>query len=54
MTDLTDLTLAAALDGLKSKQFSSAEITGAFLQAMEKARILNEAADLKVLRLSNP
>ena len=41
MTDLTDLTLAAALDGLKSKQFSSVEITQAFLSAMEKARILN-------------
>ncbi|MBY9067109.1 Asp-tRNA(Asn)/Glu-tRNA(Gln) amidotransferase subunit GatA [Hyphomonas sp. WL0036] len=41
MTDLTELTLAAALDGLKSKQFSSVEITDAFLSAMEKARILN-------------
>ncbi|MFN3313550.1 MAG: Asp-tRNA(Asn)/Glu-tRNA(Gln) amidotransferase subunit GatA [Hyphomonas sp.] len=41
MTDLTDLTLAGALDGLNSKQFSSVEITQAFLTAMEKARILN-------------
>lgn len=41
MTDLTDLTLADALDGLKTKQFSSVEITQAFLTAMEKARILN-------------
>ena len=41
MTDLTDLTLAGALDGLNSKQFSSVEITEAFLAAMEKARILN-------------
>ncbi|WP_460451608.1 Asp-tRNA(Asn)/Glu-tRNA(Gln) amidotransferase subunit GatA [Alsobacter sp. SYSU BS001988] len=41
MTDLTDLTLAEARDALKAKQFSSAEITGAFLKAMEAARGLN-------------
>ncbi|WP_406853819.1 Asp-tRNA(Asn)/Glu-tRNA(Gln) amidotransferase subunit GatA [Alsobacter sp. KACC 23698] len=41
MTDLTDLTLADARDALKAKQFSSVEITGAFLKAMEAARGLN-------------
>ncbi len=37
MTNLTNLTLAAALDGLGKKQFSSAEITDAFLGAIDKA-----------------
>jgi aspartyl-tRNA(Asn)/glutamyl-tRNA(Gln) amidotransferase subunit A len=37
MTDLTALTLAAALDGMEKKQFSSAEITDAFLGAIDKA-----------------
>ncbi|MBL8530494.1 MAG: Asp-tRNA(Asn)/Glu-tRNA(Gln) amidotransferase subunit GatA [Hyphomonadaceae bacterium] len=37
MTDLTTLTLAQALDGMEKKQFSSAEITNAFLGAIEKA-----------------
>jgi len=32
MTDLTSLTLAAALDGMEKKQFSSAELTVAFLK----------------------
>jgi Amidase len=41
MTDLTALTLAEALDGLKSKQFSSVELTDAFIAAIEKARVLN-------------
>ena len=37
MTDLTRLTLAKARDGLRDKQFSSAELTGAYLAAIEKA-----------------
>jgi aspartyl-tRNA(Asn)/glutamyl-tRNA(Gln) amidotransferase subunit A len=37
MTDITSLTLAAALDGMEKKQFSSAEITDAFLNAIDKA-----------------
>ena len=38
MTDLRPtLTLAAALDGMEKKQFSCAEITDAFLAAIEKA-----------------
>ena len=37
MTDLTRLTLAAARDGLKQKSFSSAELTGAYLSAIEAA-----------------
>ncbi len=41
MTELTELTLAAALDGLKSKQFSSVELTQAFLSQMQEARALN-------------
>ncbi|MFN7056143.1 Asp-tRNA(Asn)/Glu-tRNA(Gln) amidotransferase subunit GatA [Hyphomonas sp.] len=41
MTDLTDLTLAAALDGLKAKQFSAVEITAAFIRAIEASRVLN-------------
>ena len=37
MTDLTALTLAEALDGMEKKQFSSLEITDAFLSAIDKA-----------------
>jgi len=37
MTDLTQLTLSAALDGMAKKQFSSTEITEAFLAAIEQA-----------------
>jgi aspartyl-tRNA(Asn)/glutamyl-tRNA(Gln) amidotransferase subunit A len=37
MTDLTSLTLAQALDGMEKKRFSSAELTDAFLGAIEKA-----------------
>ena len=35
MTDLTRLTLAAALDGLKTRAFSATEITQAFIDAIE-------------------
>lgn len=41
MTELTKLTLAAALDGLKSRSFSAREITQDFIQAIESSRILN-------------
>jgi Asp-tRNA(Asn)/Glu-tRNA(Gln) amidotransferase A subunit family amidase len=41
MTDLTKLTLADALDGLKAKKFSSREITQDFIQTIEGSRILN-------------
>ncbi|KCZ63785.1 glutamyl-tRNA(Gln) amidotransferase [Hyphomonas sp. L-53-1-40] len=41
MTELTKLTLAAALDGLKAKEFSSREITQQFVDAIEGARKLN-------------
>ena len=41
MTDLTSLTIAAARDGLRKKQFSALELTDAYLAAMEKARVLN-------------
>src|ERR1700754_3903496 len=41
MSNLTDLTLAAARDGLKAKTFTSAELTDAHIAAVEKARPLN-------------
>ncbi|WP_421760028.1 Asp-tRNA(Asn)/Glu-tRNA(Gln) amidotransferase subunit GatA [Devosia sp.] len=37
MTDLTRLTLAAARDGLKAKSFTSAELTSAYLNAIDAA-----------------
>ena len=37
MSDLTNLTLKAAVDGLKAKRFSSVEITDAFIASIEKA-----------------
>ena len=41
MTNLTDLTLAAARDGLRAKKFSAAELTRAYVDAMLAARPLN-------------
>ena len=41
MTSLTALTIAAAREGLRAKEFSALELTDAYLAAMEKARILN-------------
>jgi len=41
MAELTSLTLKAALDGLNSKAFSSAELTQAHIEAVEAARALN-------------
>jgi aspartyl-tRNA(Asn)/glutamyl-tRNA(Gln) amidotransferase subunit A len=41
MTELTDITLADAVKGLSSKEFSALELTDAHLGAMEKARALN-------------
>ncbi|MFZ5669264.1 MAG: Asp-tRNA(Asn)/Glu-tRNA(Gln) amidotransferase subunit GatA [Pseudomonadota bacterium] len=41
MSELTSLTLKAALDGLRSKQFSSVEIARAHIEAVEAARPLN-------------
>jgi len=41
MSELTSLTLKAALDGLASKAFSSAELTQAHVEAVEAARALN-------------
>ena len=37
MSDLTKLTLKAALDGLKARDFSSEEITRAFVTTIEAA-----------------
>ena len=36
-SDLTRLTLKSAVDGLKAKQFSSSELTEAFISAIETA-----------------
>ena len=41
MSDLTSLTLKAALDGLNARSFSSVEITQAHVEAVEAARALN-------------
>jgi aspartyl-tRNA(Asn)/glutamyl-tRNA(Gln) amidotransferase subunit A len=41
MTDLTSLTLAAARDGIKAKDFTSVELTEAHIKAIEEARALN-------------
>ena len=41
MSELTGLTLKAALDGLADKSFSSEEITAAHLKAIDAARALN-------------
>jgi len=41
MSELTSLTLKAALDGLQSKSFSSVELTKAHVDAVEAARALN-------------
>ena len=41
MSDLNGLTLKAAIDGLKSKAFSSEELTRAHAEAVEAARPLN-------------
>lgn len=41
MTDITKLTIAESLDGLKNKQFSATDLTKAYLQAMEDNRSLN-------------
>ena len=41
MSELTSLTLKAALDGLKTKRFSALELTRAHVDAIEGARSLN-------------
>ena len=41
MTNLTDLTIASALNGLKNKDFSATELTQTHITAMENARHLN-------------
>ena len=41
MTNLTDLTIKAALDGLKAGDFNAVELTEAHIQAMENAKHLN-------------
>jgi aspartyl-tRNA(Asn)/glutamyl-tRNA(Gln) amidotransferase subunit A len=41
MSELTSLTLKGALDGLRSKSFSSVELTQAHVEAVEAARPLN-------------
>ena len=41
MTSVTSLTISAARDGLRKKEFSALDLTAAYLAAIEKARILN-------------
>lgn len=41
MTDISNLTIASARDGLAKKSFSARELADAFLKAMEDARALN-------------
>jgi aspartyl-tRNA(Asn)/glutamyl-tRNA(Gln) amidotransferase subunit A len=41
MTDLTSLTISAAREALRKKQFSALELTDAYIANMEKARVLN-------------
>ena len=41
MSELTELTLAQARDGLRSRSFSASELTQAHLSAIERARELN-------------
>lgn len=41
MTDLVELTVAEALDGLAKKEFSAVELTQAHIKEMDKARDLN-------------
>ena len=41
MSDLTNLTIAEAREGLKAKRFSATELTKAHIEAVEKARALN-------------
>ena len=41
MTELTDLSLAEARDGLRARKFSALELTEAYLAAMVAARVLN-------------
>ncbi len=41
MNDITKLTIAESLVGLKNKQFSATDLTKAYLQAMENNRSLN-------------
>lgn len=41
MTDLTKMTIAQTLNGLKKKEFSAVELTGEYIKAMEANRGLN-------------
>jgi len=41
MSDLLDLSLADARDGLRKKAFTAVELTEAYLAAMDKTRVLN-------------
>ena len=51
MTDLTTLTLAAALDGMEKKQFSSAELTDAPKEELEIARLPKAPEGVEVARV---
>ena len=40
MTDLTDLTIAQAIEGMKNKSFSATELTSAYVDNMQKNKRL--------------
>ena len=48
MTDLTRLTLAEARDGLTSKQFTSTELTKAFIEAIGSGNAALNGVDVWV------
>ena len=50
MTDLTKLTLKAAIDGLRARDFSSEEITRAFIANIDAA---NPALNAYVVQTSD-
>ncbi|MDR3326311.1 MAG: Asp-tRNA(Asn)/Glu-tRNA(Gln) amidotransferase subunit GatA [Rhodospirillaceae bacterium] len=56
MSNLTKLTLSAARDGLKTKDFSAVELTKAYLDVMEQRRVLNafvtETSDIALKQAS--
>ena len=49
MSELTSLTLKAAIDGLRAKTFSAVELTQAHTAAVEQARGLNAFGAEQVL-----
>ena len=57
MSDITKLTIAQALDGLKRKEFTATELTSAYIKNMENGRHYNayitECADKAMIQAQN-